>query len=134
LGFFVNVPGTDRVLNHVEWTDDPDPARWQPVPTQFAKAAAAGVSVSVASRPEYAGSGLTNAAYRGATYRRAGDIGELAAQMLAGLAGARSLSYGYHPALDSTGHVYGVDSQQWRVAASEVDALFTRLQAGLPPD
>jgi len=134
LGFFLRVPGTDRVLNHVEWTDDPDPARWQPVPTQFARAAAAGVTVTVSSRPEYAGSGLTNAAYRGAAYRRAADIGELAAQMLTGLADRPSLSYGYHPALDSTGHVYGVDSEQWRVAAVEVDALLSRLVAGLPPD
>src|SRR5207248_2386124 len=134
LGFFLRVPGTDRVLNHVEWTDDPDPARWQPVPTQFTRAAAAGVTVTVSSRPEYAGSGLTNAAYRGAAYRRAADIGELAAQMLTGLADRPSLSYGYHPALDSTGHVYGVDSEQWRVAAVEVDALLSRLVAGLPPD
>jgi hypothetical protein len=134
LGFFLHVPGTDRILNHVDWTDDPDPATWQPVPTQFARAAAAGVSVSVVSRPEYAGSGLTVAAYRGAPYRRAADIGELAAQVLGGLAEAPALSYGYHPALDSTGHVYGVDSEQWRVAATEVDALIGRIVAGLPAD
>jgi hypothetical protein len=134
LGFFLRIPGTDRVLNHIDWTDDPDPATWQPVPTQFAKAEAAGVSVSVASRPEYAGSGLTVAAYRGAPYRRAADIGELAAQVLAGLADVPSLSYGYHPALDSTGHVYGVDSPQWQVAATEVDALIGRIVAGLPAD
>ena len=134
LGFFLAVPGTDRILNHVDWSDDPDPATWQPVPTQFARAAAAGVSVSVASRPEYAGSGLTTAAYRGAPYRKAGDIVELSAQIIAGLADTPALSYGYHPALDSTGHVYGVDSEQWRVAAAEVDALVTRLVAGLPAD
>jgi predicted AlkP superfamily pyrophosphatase or phosphodiesterase len=134
LGFFLAIPDTDRVLNHVEWTDDPDPATWQPVPTQFARAVAAGVSVSVTSRPEYAGSGLTNAAYRGAPYHRAGDIGELAAQVLTGLHDEPSLSYGYHPALDSTGHVYGVDSEQWRVAAAEVDALVTRIVDGLPSD
>jgi hypothetical protein len=134
LGFFLAIPGTDRVLNHVDWSDDPDPATWQPVPTQFARGAAAGVSVSVASRPEYAGSGLTMAAYRGAPYRRAGDIVELAAQVLAGLHDVPSLSYGYHPALDSTGHVYGVDSEQWRVAAAEVDALVARIVDGLPAD
>ncbi len=134
LGFFLRVPGTDRILNHVEWADDPDPTVWQPVPTQFARAQAAGVSVSVVSRPEYAGSGLTVAAYRGVPYRRAADIGELAALVLAGLADAPSLAYGYHPALDSTGHVYGVDSEQWRVAAAEVDALVERIVAGLPAD
>jgi hypothetical protein len=134
LGFFLNIPGTDRLLNHVDWTTDPDPAEWQPVPTQFARALAAGVNVSVASRPEYAGSGLTTAAYRGAPYRRAADIGELAAQILAGLADAPSLSYGYHPTLDHAGHVFGLDSVPWRAAATEVDALLTRLVDGLPPD
>ena len=46
LGFFLRIPGTDRVLNHVDWTDDPDPATWQPVPTQFAKAVAAALLVT----------------------------------------------------------------------------------------
>ena len=66
LGFFLVIPGTGRVLDPLTWRDEPDPARWQPVPTQFDRAAAAGVPVSVASRPEYEGSGLTVAAYRGA--------------------------------------------------------------------
>jgi len=134
LGFFLNIPGTDRVLNHVEWFTDPDPTVWQPVPTLFARAIEAGVTVSVASRPEYAGSGLTTAAYRGAPYRRAGDISELAAQMLAGLADTPSLSYGYHPELDHTGHLFGLDSVQWQAAASEADALLTRLVDRLPAD
>jgi hypothetical protein len=134
LGFFVNIPGTDRVLNHIDWFTDPDPAVWQPVPTLFARAIEAGVTVSVASRPEYAGSGLTAAAYQGAPYRRAGDISELAAQMLAGLAGTPSLSYGYHPELDHTGHVSGLDSAQWQIAVTEVDALLTRLLDRLPAD
>jgi hypothetical protein len=134
LGFFLRVPGTDRVLNHLDWIDDPDPARWQPVPTQFARAAAAGVRVSVASRPEYAGTGLTRAVYGGAGYRRAADISELAAQMLAGLCDAPALSYGYHPTLDSTGHVFGLESDQWRAAATEVDGLLARLVDGLPAD
>jgi hypothetical protein len=90
--------------------------------------------VSVSSRAEYAGSGLTTAAYRGARYRPAGDIAELAAQMLAGLAGPPSLSYGYHPTLDHAGHVFGLDSPQWRAAANEVDALLGRLVDGLPAD
>src|SRR2546423_14029435 len=54
--------------------------------------------------------------------------------MLAGLADAPALSYGYHPTLDSMGHVYGVDSDQWRAAATEVDGLLARLVDGLPTD
>src|SRR5204863_8200513 len=79
VGFFLAVPGTDRVLDPLTWRDDPDPGRWQPVPTVFSRAAAAGVRVSVTSRPEYAGSGLTVAAYRGAEYRPAATGEELVA-------------------------------------------------------
>ncbi|TMM39651.1 MAG: alkaline phosphatase family protein [Actinobacteria bacterium] len=134
LGFFLAIPGTGRVLNPLTWRDEPDPARWQPVPTLFERAAGTGVQVSVASRPEYAGSGLTVAAYRGSRYRDAANPDELATQVLAGLVEAPALSYGYHPTLDSTGHVHGVDSPQWRAAAAEVDALLARLVDGLPRD
>lgn len=135
LGFTVNVPGTTRVLNHIYWTGDPDPAQWQPVPTQFARARAAGVTVSVASRPEFAGSGLTIAAYRGADYRGAADVEALAAQMLAALAGdPPALAYGYHPVLDTTGHFSGVGSDAWLGAAQDVNRLLELLVEGLPGD
>jgi hypothetical protein len=135
LGFTVNVPGTRRVLNHIDWTGDPDPLRWQPLATQFDRAVAAGVAATVVSRASFAGSGLTVSAYRGATYRPAADIGELVTQVSAALAGEPpSLVYGYHPDLDRTGHLFGVDSPQWRAAVADVDTLLTRLAGSLPPD
>jgi hypothetical protein len=136
LGFTLNVPGTDRVLNHIEWTADPDPLRWQPLATQFDRAAAAGVAVSVVARGEYAGSGLSVSAYRGAAYRPASNLDELASQLLTGLTepDAPALSYGYHPDVDSAGHQFGIDSPQWRDAVSRVDVLLTRVAEGLPPD
>jgi hypothetical protein len=135
VGFFLNIPGTDRVLNHIEWYDDPDPARWQPVTTQFTRAAGAGVSVSVVSRPEFDGSGLTTAAYRGAVYRGAAGVDELAAQVLAAIDGpAPALGYGYHADLDRVGHLCGVDSAPWRAAVAEVDRLVRLVGEGLPAD
>jgi hypothetical protein len=136
VGFTVNVPGTTRVLTHTEWTDDPDPRRWQPLTTQFGYAAAAGVAVNVVSRSEYAGSGLTASAYGGHRYRPADDPATLAARMLAVLGESEppALCYGYHPDLDQVGHRYGVDSPQWRVAAADVDRLLARLVEGLPGD
>jgi Type I phosphodiesterase / nucleotide pyrophosphatase len=135
LGFTVNVPGTDRVLNHIEWLADPDPSLWQPVPTQFDRARAAGVVASVVSRPEFAGSGLTVAAYRGSAYLGAGDVEALGTRMLEALAAATpSLVCGYHPALDTAGHVFGVDSDRWRGTAADVDRLIGILVAGLPAD
>ncbi|MGK5741906.1 alkaline phosphatase family protein [Micromonospora sp. URMC 103] len=136
LGFTVRVPGSDRVLSHIEWAGDPDPLRWQPVPTQLERARAAGVAVTVVSRPEFGGSGLTVAANRGGDYRGAAGADALAGTMLAALrAGAGpTLVSGYHPDLDRHGHLTGVDSAPWRVAASEVDALLARLVDGLPTD
>jgi hypothetical protein len=135
LGFTVNVPGTSRILRHIDWRGDPDPATWQPVPTQFARARAAGVAVTVVSRPEFAGSGLTVAAYRGSEYRGAPDVDTLATEMLAALrASAPALVYGYHPALDTAGHLSGVGSAQWSAAAIEVDRLLGLLVDGLPGD
>lgn len=136
VGFTVRMPGTRQVVNHIRWTDDPDPAAWQPVPTRLALAAAAGVAVTVVMRPEFAGSGLTDAANRGATFRGAADTDELAAGMLAALRGSPgpTLVYGYHPDLDKAGHEHGVDSPEWRTAAADVGRLLGRLLDGLPPD
>ncbi|MBO0871666.1 MAG: alkaline phosphatase family protein, partial [Micromonosporaceae bacterium] len=135
VGFTLNIPGTDRVLNHIEWGDEPDPVQWQPVPTQFARAAASGVAVTVVGRASFAGSGLTVAAYRGGEFRGADDVDALAAEMLAALTGStRSLVYGYYGLLDTAGHVSGVDSPQWMEQAAVVDALVARLVDGVPPD
>ncbi|MFE9690051.1 alkaline phosphatase family protein [Micromonospora sp. NPDC005806] len=136
LGFKVRVPDTDRVLSHIEWAGDPEPLRWQPVATWYERARAAGVAVTVVSRPEYAGSGLTVAANRGGDYRGASDADALATRMLAALAAGTgpTLVSGYHPDLDRHGHLSGVDSTPWRLAAADVDRLLARLVDGLPPD
>jgi len=135
LAFTVNVPGTDRVLDHTQWWDDPDPLVWQPVPTRLAVARAAGMSVRVVSRPEYAGSGLSVAAWRGGDYRPAPDPDGLCTGMLDGLAAeGRALVVGYHPSVDSAGHRFGIDSPEWRAAVSELDGLLARLVEGLPAD
>ncbi len=134
LGFTVNVPGTSRVLNHIEWTGDPDPLRWQPLSTQFDRAAAAGVTTTVVSRASFAGSGLTVAACRGARFRAAANSAELVAQVSAALAEPPpSLVYAYHPDLDRAGHLFGVDSPQWRAEISDVDTMLARLAGALPP-
>lgn len=134
LGFTVNVPGTDRVLTHVAWQDDPPPREWQPVPTLLQRAAAAGVRTRVVSRPEFAGSGLSTAAYGDTTYVGAARSEELAAQLLAELATGPGLVYGYHPTLDTIAHLYGIASTQWARAAASVDRLISRIVAGLPED
>ena len=133
LGFTVRRPD-GGVLNHTRWWDDPDPRCWQPVPTRFESAAAAGVAVTVVTKPEYVGSGLSESANRGATFAGARDADTLAAGMVRALRGGTgpALVYGYHPELDYRGHHEGVDSQAWREAARGVDRLLDRLVTGLP--
>jgi len=134
LGFTLNVPGTDRVLNHVDWRDDPDPRTWQPVPSLFTLAASAGMPVTTVSRPEYEGSGLTVAAYGDVEFVGAADLDALAEQVLRALRAGPGLVYGYHPPLDTAAHVFGIESPQWMAAAAEVDRLLARLVDELPPD
>ncbi|WP_417281912.1 alkaline phosphatase family protein [Catellatospora aurea] len=136
LAFNTIVPGTDRVLNHTVWSDDPPPRQWVPVPPLYAAAAAAGIDTTVVNRPEFAASGLTAATSAGARYVPAVDIDELATGMLTALkeAPARALVYGYHPRLDKAGHEHGLTSPEWAAAAAEVDALLARLVDGLPED
>ena len=134
LGFTVRRPD-GRMLTHIQWGDDPDPRDWQPVPTRLETAAAAGVEVTVVSRPAYEGSGLSLAANRGGRYHGAADGPAVAAGMLHALRSATrpALVYGYHPDLDHFGHEDGVGSASWQAAARGVDDLLDRIVHGLPP-
>jgi hypothetical protein len=134
LGFTVNVPGTDRVLTHVRWRDDPPPRDWQPVPSVFDRAEASGTRVAVVSRPEFAGSGLTIAAYGTPRYVGAEHSEQLAQGVLAELSAGPGLVYGYHPTLDAVAHEYGIASPDWARAAAAVDHLIARIVEGLPED
>jgi hypothetical protein len=133
VGIFLNIPGTDKVLNLLRWRDEPDPLRWQPLSTQFARAAQAGVFTRAVSRPEFADSGLTLATLRGTEYVGTSDVDSTAERVLDGLTRRPSLVYTYLPNMDMAGHEFGVDSAQWREAVGVVDDLVTRLVDGLPP-
>jgi hypothetical protein len=135
LGFVTDIPGEDRTLNHVQWADDPDPDVWQARRTVFEQAEEAGVSATAVGPYAYAGSGLTRAVYRGATYTGAVSHGDLCALVLGSLAASpRALVYGYLPELDLTGHVRGVDSPGWRAQLAFIDRVVEELVAGLPDD
>jgi Type I phosphodiesterase / nucleotide pyrophosphatase len=135
LGFVTAVPGEDRTLNHVQWTDDPDPRDWQRRRSVFEQAAAAGVAVTAVAPYAFAGSGLTDAAYRGARYAGTVSAGDLAARVVESLVAApRALVYGYTAELDLTGHVRGVDSPAWRAQLALADRLVAQVVAGLPDD
>ncbi|GLE51760.1 alkaline phosphatase family protein [Mycobacterium montefiorense] len=134
LGFTVNVPGTDRVLTHIYWRDDPPYAQWQPVPTWFERLTQSGVTARAVLPALFIGSGLTDAAYRGAGFRPTAPTDDYAQHVIDELSAAPGLVYAYTADLDTAAHVFGIGSPHWHEAAARIDALLTRLVDALPPN
>ena len=133
LGYQVAIPGEHRLLNGLRWPKDVDPLAWQPKPTLYERAAAAGVdAVHVAARA-FEDSGLTRAILRGADYRPASSLGALAAAALDALHDSeRTLVAVYHGDLDGVGHVYGTNSAAWGYQLAHVDRLAEQIAGDLP--
>jgi hypothetical protein len=134
LGFTLNVPGTDRVLTHILWRDDPPPGTWQPLPTWYQRLSVAGVAATAVLPQMFVGSGLTDAAYRGARVAAVAPDEDYAARVLAELREKGGLVYAYTSALDTAAHLFGIASAQWAQAAAGIDALLSRLMEELPED
>jgi hypothetical protein len=132
LGFTLNVPGSERVLTHIAWRDDPDPSVWQPQARLLDASAA--VTTSVVASADYAGSGLSTAAYGTPRYLGTGRRLGLARAVVREVSAGTQLVYGYHPALDTALHLHGLDSDEWRAAAVDVARIITQIVERLPPD
>lgn len=133
LGYQVAVPGTGRILNGLRWDSRVDPVTWQPQPTIYERAAAAGIGAFQVAAGAYQKTGLTQAVWRGAAYRRADSLGALAAQAGAALRETESaLVTVYHGDLDATGHVFGCGSDAWYYQLGHVDKLAEQLASELP--
>jgi len=134
VGYQVAVPGEGRLLNTLRWDSRVDPVSWQPGPTIFERAAAAGIAGFHVAHPAVLRTGLSAAALRGAEGVAAGTLGALAAQAAAALRRSdRALAFVYHGQLDSTGHVFGCSSDAWRYHLGQVDRLAEHLAGALPP-
>jgi hypothetical protein len=135
LGYQVAVPGAGRLLNGLHWPPDVDPVAWQPRPTLFERADAAGIAAVHVAPGAYARSGLTRAALRGAEYRRANSLGALAAAAVSALHDSqRTLVTAYHGDLDGAGHTFGVSSPAWGFQLAHVDRLAEHIAGSLPLD
>lgn len=133
-GYVVAVPGTAVLMNQLRWQPYTDPHVWQPYPTVFQRAHAAGVETCQVSSPMFENTPLTRIALSGGTFhgRLSGEERmDLAAERLA--AADRTLVYTYYSELDSMGHRHGVDSDAWRGQLMRVDRLAQRLAELLPP-
>jgi Type I phosphodiesterase / nucleotide pyrophosphatase len=132
LGFTLNVPGSERVLTHIQWRDDPPHAEWQPLPSWFDRLTQCGVAARAVLPVFFMGSGLTDAAYRGADFRPVQPNDDYTQHVIDELRAAPGLVYGYTADLDTAAHVFGIGSPHWHEAAARVDALLTRLVEALP--
>ena len=134
LGFTVKLPGSDRVLTHITWRDDPSAAQWQPVPTWFERLHQAGVGAHAVLPAHFIGSGLTEAAYRGAQFHATNPADDYAAAVVGQLCATTGLVYAYTAAIDTAAHLFGIGSPEWHAAGAYVDGLLTRLVESLPSD
>ncbi|MFK0297051.1 alkaline phosphatase family protein [Streptomyces sp. NPDC090442] len=133
-GYTCQDPATGALMNQLRWRPWTDPHAWQPYPTVFQLADAAGIHTCQVSAPDFAQTPLTRIALSGGTFhgRLSGEERmDLAAEQLA--AGDRSLVYTYYSEVDGKGHRYGVDSDAWRGQLLYVDRLAQRLAEQLPP-
>ncbi|MFG2141710.1 alkaline phosphatase family protein [Streptomyces sp. NPDC048650] len=133
-GYTCEDPATGALMNQLRWQPWTDPYDWQPHPTVFQLADAAGIHTCQVSAPDFQHTPLTKVALSGGTFhgRLSGEERmDLAAEQLA--AGDRSLVYTYYSEVDGKGHRYGVDSDAWRGQLMYVDRLAQRLAEQLPP-
>ncbi|MFE9393115.1 alkaline phosphatase family protein [Streptomyces sp. NPDC006784] len=133
-GYTALDPATGALMNQLRWQPWTEPHVWQPYPTVFQQAAAAGVEVCQVTAPHFEHTPLTKIALSGGTFLgrlSAEDRMDLAAERLA--AADRTLVYTYYAELDGNGHRYGMDSDAWRGQLMYVDRLAQRLAEQLPP-
>jgi len=138
VGYTSRVPATGEILNALTWESEPTPTVYQSKPTFFELAAKTGIAVATVALTRFRGTGLTEAALRGAAFvpfsdDTAEDL-RIALVEEAALRGDRSVVYAYERELDHCGHVHGCNSTTWLGQLARIDAMCERLRAALPPE
>jgi hypothetical protein len=138
VGYTSRVPSTGEILNALTWESDLVARAYQPKPTLFERAVAAGVAVSSVALQRFQDTGLTEAALRGADFVPYAENSpvELRTRLTvaAGRRGRRSIVYAYDRELDHCGHTHGCESPTWREALIGVDARCQQLRDNLPSE
>jgi predicted AlkP superfamily pyrophosphatase or phosphodiesterase len=145
VGFTMHVPPVPHVLECLAWTeygtradlsDALPPESLQPCETLVSVATLSGVASTVVSLSAHVGSGLTRAAFRGATFHSIPSFDDLGARLALITAGLRrsdqALVYTYDARLDTAAHVEGVGSNAWRTALRATDDLASAIAGVLP--
>jgi predicted AlkP superfamily pyrophosphatase or phosphodiesterase len=136
VGYTSRVPSTGEILNGLTWEFDLVPTIYQSKPTFFERASESDVFVTSVALARFQGTGLTEAALRGAAFvpfsdESAEDL-RIALIVDAALRGDRAVVYAYERELDHYGHVHGCNSVDWLQQLGRIDAMCARLRAALP--
>ena len=145
VGYTMALPGYDRAFNTLTWSlyglgprvdlrAEAVPETFQPVATLPERAAAAGVPIQYLGPAFHKGSGLSRAIGRGQRFHRAESLEAIHHAALRRLDARPALVYGYHPGLDTAGHLEGVASQAWRDELVAIDHAVRTLAEQLPGD
>lgn len=130
LGYLTRDPLTGRALNQLTGAPGTDPAQWMPLPTPAETGDRRSVQVAPA---KHAGSHLSGVAFRGWEFLGHGRGDRVEAVRTAlHRAGSDGLVHLHVDDVDHAGHRHGVDSEQWRTALADVDALVGTLLRRLP--
>ena len=142
-GYTTYVASVGAVVNWLAWRSIGDnvdlrdvvvPEELQPQPTIWERADAAGVTTTVCTFDNFAGTGLTRAVLRGGRWGGTYAEGDAVARAVeAASLGNRSLVYVYVSALDLVGHMRGPDTDAWCEQLAIVDRIAERLVAGMEP-
>ncbi len=145
VGFTMHVPPVAGVVECLTWADYQSgidltarlpPAKLQPVEPLFEEARRRGVESTVVSLRAHEGSGLTRAAFRGATFSAFEQFEDMDSRLelvARALAADRAFVYTYDARLDTAAHSDGVGSEPWRAALRETDRLAERLSRAIAP-
>ncbi|QTX06073.1 alkaline phosphatase family protein [Agromyces archimandritae] len=133
VGYRVLDAAHDRMVNQLSgWDAGMRPESWQPVPTVFEEARAAGVPVYAIGQGKYATSGFTRAVLRGAEYVAADAMEARVDAALERVSASPSLCYLYIPELDQAAHKDGWESDRWLARLEEADRAIGELRRRMP--
>lgn len=133
-GYSLRDPATGEPFNLISWNSPVQRAEtWQTEPTIGERLAATGQTLAVVQPPEFVGSGLTNAAWRGTVPYSASSFEARIDATIQALTSHR-LVYLYWGELDHTGHGHGWGSEKWIAELESVDSHLQALARALPSE
>jgi hypothetical protein len=145
VGFTMHVPPVPHVLECLAWTEYGTredlsamlpPETLQPCEPLVSVAARSGVATTVVSLDDHVGSGLSRAAFRGATFNSIPSFDSLDRRLTLVADGLRrsdrALVYTYDARLDTAAHIDGIGSSAWRTALRATDGLASAIAGVLP--